>query len=121
MEHKSFTMEQLRQYPHMEHVREDMLDRFVRYHNENPNVLQQFRAIALSVKSKGKTRYSTKAIAEVIRYDHDRKVHTAEPFKFPNTLTAVYARVLIDLYPDEFTGFFELRRLSSEPVEEVAA
>lgn len=77
-------------------------DRFERFHDENPDVYDELRTLALDLKKKGRTRYSIKCLFEVVRW------HRGGCRRLNNDLHAEYARVLMAREPS-LAGFFETR------------
>ena len=88
-------------------------ERFERFDALHPEIYAEFRQIALSLMTRGRLHYGSKAILEVIRYHRilSGKSET-EPFKINNTYSSRYARKLMD-EDGRFSDFFELRELRS--------
>jgi hypothetical protein len=85
---------------------------FAKFIEENPDIWQQFRMLAVKLKAKGIDRYGAKAIWEVLRYELALKaVTTGEKYALNNNHVSRFARKLMDDEPEEFAGFFELRQL----------
>ncbi len=76
----------------------------------NPALYARFRQIALLLIRNGKTRYSSKTIVCVMRYEHDLEVAGDTEFKINDVVTSRYARKFIAEFP-EYGEFFELREL----------
>ena len=81
--------------------------RFDAFHAENPHVLDNLKALAMDLRSRGVTRYGIKALYEVLRYNRALATR-GDVFKLNNNYTAHYARKLMDEVP-ELEGFFETR------------
>lgn len=83
---------------------------FAEFDEANPALYARFRQIALSLIHKGKTRYSSKTIVCVMRYEHDLETAGDAEFKINDVVTSRYARKFIAEFP-EHGEFFELREL----------
>ncbi len=84
------------------------LDRFKKFHAENPDVYAEFKKLALQMRSSGRTKYSAETIVNVIRWHRD--IQTAgDVFEINNDFRSIYVRLLIYHHP-EFLNFFELRQ-----------
>lgn len=93
--------------------RPSIRDRFERFHRANPAVYQAFKRFAWDVKRVGRTRWSADAIVQRIRWLYS--VETDEPdFKINDHYSAYYARLLMEEDPENFAGFFELRKTRTE-------
>ena len=83
---------------------------FAKFIEENPDIWQQFRMLAVKLKAKGIDRYGAKAIWEVLRYELALKsVTSGEKYALNNNFTSRFARKLME--EEDFAGFFELRQL----------
>lgn len=89
----------------------EVLNRFKKFHKENPQVYEEFVNTAKRMKRTGRTRYSARTIIEVLRWTRDIGT-TGEVFKINDDYVPIYVRLLIHNYP-EFNGFFELRKIRS--------
>ncbi len=87
-------------------------EKFKKYHAANPKIYGLFLMYARKVRISGFTRYSAWAIMNRIRWHHDVNTSDASRFKISNDYIAWYARKAIADYPDEFVGFFKLKKLS---------
>lgn len=85
--------------------------KFKKYHAANPNVYRLFLKYAREVRLAGFTRYSVWAIINRIRWHHDINTPKEGEFKISNDYIAWYARQAIVDYPEEFKGFFKLKKL----------
>lgn len=90
-------------------------DRFAEFHQTNPCVYEAAKDMALKLKRSGRTRWSVKAIFEVLRYSHAIRTQS-DDFKLNNDFTARYARLLMQNEP-ELKDFFELREIKSKGSE----
>lgn len=86
----------------------DMRERFIEFHKANPDVWEMFKRFAFSARESGRKCHSAKSIMERIRWEVET-VHRSD-FKINNNFTALYARMLVQKYP-EFGEFFEFREL----------
>jgi hypothetical protein len=88
-------------------------ERFDRFCEKHPEIYQEFRQIALSLYARGRTRYGSKAIVEIVRYNRvmSGKDET-EPFKIDNDFSSRLARKLAG-EDTRFATFFEFRELSA--------
>lgn len=84
---------------------------FLDFHADNPDVFEELRHLALSLKKRGQTHYGMAALWEVMRYNFTIK-HPQAVAKFPNNHRAYYARLLMLLEP-KLEGFFEICVLRS--------
>lgn len=84
------------------------LSAWQKYQRENPGIWQAFKKYAFEIKEAGVNRYGAKSIMERVRWHIALK--TKGEFKINNDFTALYARKLINNYP-EFGSFFELRSI----------
>ena len=83
------------------------LERFKKFHFENPNVYEEFKKIAVQMRETGRKKYSAETIINVIRWHRDVAT-TGDVFEINNDFKSIYVRLLIHNH-DEFRGFFELR------------
>ena len=85
---------------------------FDRFISENPHVYERFRMLAIKVKVKGYDRWGAKSLWEVLRWDLALNTNaSATQPKLNNNFTSRMARKLMHDMPEDFEGFFELRRL----------
>lgn len=84
-------------------------DRFV---SENPQVWQKFQLLATKIKAKGYSRWGAKSLWEVLRWEMALETNASVPGpKLNNNHVSRFARKLMRENPEDFEGFFELRRL----------
>lgn len=86
---------------------------FWRYDRENPKVYRMIVNLARTAKAAGMARYSMHTIFELIRWHHDVKVKSKEPFKINDHFSSRYARLAMQREPD-LADFFEIRQLRSK-------
>lgn len=86
-------------------------ERFEAFHEDNPEVFRAFVKYARQAKKKGCKRIGARVIIERIRWDHEVQLWDTAPPKINDNYISRYARKLMADYPNEFPGFFELRRL----------
>lgn len=87
-----------------------MID-FNKYDRENPHIWEMFKKYAFEAKDKGFSKYSSKGIFEIIRWQTSIKGN--DGFKANNTYTPDYSRKMIKEFP-EFLGFFNLKTLKQK-------
>jgi len=92
-------------------------ERFERFHQENPRLYRELRSRAVALHAVGATRTSTKALVEVVRYDHAIRTR-GEEFKVNNSFTAFYARVLVADRP-ELASILTMRAMNPEYVPDL--
>lgn len=89
----------------------DTLDeRFLEFHEANPDVYAELVKLCRNVKSRGRERWSINAAFEVLRYS--RLQTRGDEFKLNNSHRALYARLIMENEPD-LDGFFETRERSA--------
>jgi hypothetical protein len=98
-------MTQLALYPSAAGIRE----RFNQYHQQHPEVAQKLAELAFEVKQRGFKRYGIKGLFERLRW-HYHIERGDDAFMLNNSLTAHYARLLMEMHP-ELAGFFETREI----------
>ena len=87
------------------------LERFVAFHEANPEVYRQLEALAQGMWNAGRRKIGMKMLFEVLRWQHYlRTVDPSSKFKLNNNLTALYSRLLVARHP-EWEGLFEMRHL----------
>jgi hypothetical protein len=84
---------------------------FEKFHAENPQIFDLFRAFCEDARRAGRGRYGSKAIVERIRW-HVEVETRGDAFKLNNNYTSCYARLLLQEDPS-FATFFQLRGVSS--------
>jgi hypothetical protein len=86
-----------------------LVERFFKFHEENPKIYEQFKLYSQRLLSGGRKHYSAWPIIAKIRFEYD--VQTSGPeFKISNDFIALYARLLIaeDI---SFKDFFKLKKM----------
>lgn len=86
-------------------------EKFLQWHQSNPEVYAFLKEKALEAKRRGIDRYGAKALAELARFHFKVETPLSE-FKLNNNFVAFYARLLMEDVP-ELAGFFELRKVRS--------
>jgi len=89
---------------------------FFKFHNENPEIYQLFKQFAKEMRDTGRSKYSSKAIMERIRWHYDIRARGREEFKINNNYTAMYPRIMI-VDDNSWLGFFNLRKLTTVPTQ----
>jgi hypothetical protein len=87
--------------------------RFAEFDAANPRVYTLFVRFAREVR-RARPRYSADAILHRIRWEIALTTVSDDGFKINNVYSSRYARKLMKEFPDEFGGFFQLRKLRSE-------
>jgi len=93
---------------------ENVLRRFRLFHAKNPGVYEKFKELAFTMKKRGRKKYSSEIIVNIIRWHVDLETK-GEMFRINNDYTPLYSRLLIMDFP-EFDGFFELRNGKSKGI-----
>ena len=89
-------------------------DKFLAYHNSNPEVYTALEEMTQQLIIRGRTRIGIGFLCEVLRWNHLMKTNDPNSdFKINNNYRAHYARLLIAHHPD-WAEFFELRQIRSE-------
>ena len=88
-------------------IRPSIEERFAAFDKANPHVLREMLALARGKLSTGSNRVGAKALWEELR--ESIRVKKLGTWKLDNSLTANYARKLIELEP-ALAGVIELRR-----------
>ena len=89
---------------------ETLEDRFLEFHDANPDVYTEIVELARRAKAGGRRHWSINGVFEVLRYS--RLQTQGEQFKLNNSFRAAYARMVMDRNPD-LMGFFEVRDRSA--------
>lgn len=87
---------------------ETIEERFEAFHAANPHVAETLAQMALELRRRGWKRYGIAALWEVLRFQRAMQTDSNEPYKLNNDFRALYARLLMQQYP-ELDGFFEIR------------
>ena len=88
--------------------------RFDTFHAENPHVYKLFLQYSRTVKAKGYTKFSAKAVFERLRWYFNFETKSdGDDFKLNNDYTALYARKAMIENPD-LQDFFNLRERISK-------
>lgn len=90
------------------HYKQATLDAFKKFHAENPHVYQRFKELARQMKATGRTKYSSKLIINVMRWEWDLKSN-GKPFKINDRFQSLYGRLLAYHEP-EYADWFEFRK-----------
>lgn len=94
-------------------------ERFVRYHRDNPQILDRLRGLALQWHAAGHRKCSAKMLAEVLRWQHGLDdVTTDDDVKLNNSYVSRYARLILQTTPALPSDFFDLRTLRTDRTEE---
>jgi len=86
-----------------------LLEKFKKFHAENPVVYELFKRFATEAKNSGRVRFSHWMIMNRIRWYSSIETN-GEKYKLSNDFIALYARLLI--YNDQtFEKFFTLKEM----------
>lgn len=85
--------------------------RFEEFHRLNVHVAEIIRQLALQMWRRGAKHGSMKMIFEICRWQYALQTQGSD-WKLDNSLTAPYARYIMDTTP-ALQGFFETRQLKS--------
>jgi hypothetical protein len=96
-------------HKYFEMINPKVVTAFWNFHLDNPNVFELFVKFSRQLKSAGRKYYGAHSIIERIRW-HVNVETNGDLFKINNNHGACYSRLLMITFPDEFDGFFELRR-----------
>lgn len=89
-----------------------LVDKFLKYHRENPDLYELFKTYAESARVKGgRRRFSIWMIANRVRW-YSQVETSGKEFKVSNDYLALYARLLISENP-LFDGFFQMKRMKT--------
>ena len=91
-----------------------LLDKFFKYHENNPALFDLFVKFAREAQRQSRKRFSVWMIANRIRW-YCQIETTGKDFKVSNDYLALYARMLILLDPS-FDGLFTLKRMKKNRV-----
>jgi hypothetical protein len=96
------------------------------FHEANHWVYERLEHYCLDLIAKGFTRYSTRTLIAVLRFEWDLKTSgeavvvaggEERSVKLNDHHTAYYARMLIEAHPRKLWDFFELRAAEGDPEE----
>ena len=85
---------------------ETIHDRFLSFHEANPDVYREIVQLARQAKRSGRDRWGIKGAFEVLRWS--RLQTTGEQFRLNNNFTSMYARMVMQNEAD-LGEFFETR------------
>ena len=87
---------------------EKTIKEFAAYHRENPHIYEGFKRLAFEMRSTGRTKYSSKLIINVLRWETDLRARGDVEFKISDRFQSMYGRLLAYHHP-EFEDFFNFR------------
>ena len=82
-------------------------DRFLAFHEQNPNVYQELETLALRLHERGRKWIGMRMLWETLRYNN-LETSTADPYRLNNSHVSFYARLLLKHHP-ELAGAIEIR------------
>ena len=91
---------------------DEIRERFLKFHDANPEVWRSFVEISQKAFRKGYSNWGASAAFEVIRWERDIQTNGDSLFKLSNDFRALYARAFNLKYP-EYGHFFKIRFLRS--------
>jgi len=74
-------------------------ERFASFHEANPWVADALEHLADDLVRHGASKIGIKHLVEVLRWHHTRETY-GDPFRFNNSYTSRYARLLVRRRPD---------------------
>lgn len=83
-------------------------EKFIKYHENNPNVYRLFIGFAHELIAAGRKKLSASLIIERIRWEVNVQTVSDDNFKITNNHTAFYARKFMNDFP-EYVGYFRTR------------
>lgn len=87
-------------------------ERFLRFHRDNPQVLDAIIGMVRIAQSRGHVRLGIGMIFEVLRWETMMATSDSEGWKLNNSWRSRYVRLIEGQFPD-LRGVFEKRRLKS--------
>jgi hypothetical protein len=90
-----------------DHYPKKLLQDFDLYHQKNPHVYEEFSRLAKSMYATGRTKYSSKCLINVLRWNMDLRT-TGDVFKINDKFQSIYGRLFVKNNP-EYIDFFEFR------------
>ena len=94
---------------------DQILDAFVVFHENNPDVWDLFQRFALQAINAGSNHHSAHAIIHRIRWEVEIETKSADDLKINNNHFPYYARLFHLAFPSH-DGFFRNRKLTSEDI-----
>jgi hypothetical protein len=88
-------------------------DKFFQYHDNNPHVFKLFVRFAREAKNAGFKHYGMHTIMHRVRWHINVETNDEDGYKMNNNYSSRYARLLMQKHPEEFEGFFNLRKLQT--------
>ena len=86
--------------------------RFQQFHEENPDIYERLKALALHARTRGKARLGIRLLWERMRWDLTVETYDANSdYKLNDHYTRFYARLLMAQEP-ALEGLFEIRERS---------
>lgn len=100
---------ELRDHPYFGSLKPEIVDKFFKFHEDNPKVYDLFVMFAEKLESARRRNYGSHAIIEQIRW-HTGVETKGEEFKISNNHQVCYCRLLMIKKPN-FVGFFRIHGL----------
>lgn len=93
-------------------ARKPIQESFEEWLSRHGDVYRRFVQLAREAKRRGRTRWSTKAMIEVYRWECEGDTDPVDGFKLSDHYSSRLARKIMDDNPD-LAGFFETRKLKA--------
>lgn len=92
----------------------EIMERFLEFHSANPDIFELLVDYCRKLKRRGYQTGSIYAIYERVRWElMEEAGPDANGIGIDNNYRPYYARLIMTTYPQEFAGFFKVRRLRS--------
>lgn len=92
-------------------------EKWATWSQAHPDILILFERFAYELKNAGRKRAGAKLLAERLRWHALTSAHGVEAPAIDNNMVSRMARWLMEKNPEDFGGFFEVRRLRSRGEE----
>lgn len=90
-----------------------LIQKFKKYHRENPEVYFRFTYFSMEMKKAGFKRYSPWGIVHRVRWHFDKRSSGSSAFKVNNDFVALFSRLLMHDHPVVFGRFFNKREMKT--------
>lgn len=91
-----------------------VIERLQRYHAENPGLYETFKAYTFEAIESGYRNFSARMIVEKIRWETGVVARNSD-FKIDNGITAFYARLFMEQFP-QYRDYFRTRASVTDSV-----
>ena len=100
-------------FPSVQTRADQMLDKFIKFHRENPRIWSLFQRFTSEMWSRGFRRYSARGIWHRIRWEVSFETREEGTLKMSNDHTPYYARMWLATHP-QAGPFFKVKKLTSQ-------